>query len=1369
MSERVSYQIPVAINNVDCYCGYDTLDILIFSLLPIKTFLWTRIAIRITFKMLPRTLLRCVPVFLLFSISCALGLRLLKDQNHSSAQLLLRVSNSDDEQADNKQFKDYHVEEFIDRSRNRSSIVLSSDGQSAIYFNEYLYTGNTQGVMQIAERRLMVYEMGLAKCKSSTLGGWPLYPLRRLLVHMLPDILNVPPMIDLALGPSSLLIAVEENLESFQFKARQYSPTSLNYLDMFVRTVDENPSFPSDEFGDFYVKIMIHRVDRRPPAKDAPLSQILSSDPTSTKSIEIASITVCKLDSRNWANLDETQQPDETYDCDAKETLVHIDFIFNSQLEARSLIGSSLDSPRGPFYKDPFLPPVGIGCFDNDLRFSSLKQFSAPSQQLSAEYFITNGTRGSGYVAYDGHNALVRLDRFGRKNIFDLNQELTYHVSEFYPSSNVSELISDRSRNCIALASSYETFVSDETAMQRLIGIGVNGESPAHYLGSKMVDHTSYDVYELELKFNQPTPGQYNLPVLLEPIGYALPTKDLGTSIRFFVTYYVRDMKHKLFDDEKENQENTIKEPKFIELWRFEVAPKRRFLINRLTFTQFSWELDVIPYENPNEDLSQLFHLDKCVQERSQQMQLRFKIVPNSDTRGKTPLTALAANSNAIKAKVGQELSELLEIPRLSISHLELEPRKSGDLLVQARISDLIEGVEDTNLLGSMNLWDVFKVNKRILKMLGNRHTFLECQLDSLQYSKTNWMLHCRSVAACLLLERDGEVKKLFTDGNNGDGGGSDPSDSDSDSDSDSNSNSGKDSTKKQVVECLAYEINWASKPEGKHEASSEFEAKESAVSRLTENLYKMMFFKMDFHYQYFDESTGGWSDFHFDGFGRSAEVKPLNSDGILGSLDSKSALIGLRYMTNSEAPDTHNMNERIQLTKTIDPFRHCQLACQMDDYCASFSYCKKLNNEQEENDCVLSTVRLSGKRMQRLATKINKSPKDKEFEFKITSMLMSQVIRFKRNDRCSLHRKDMVASFKATPMIKSMIDNGIDPFEPSNKQSDIIPKQKFERRTLEDCAEECHENALAKFMNPFDSKFTFCALDSMCLPNSGSFENLDEDHELTHQSLDHCYVYQKHHTQYYSSFPFARMMVKNPNTNSETSQKTKASPSSSSMVNPFNTEHTNNSISRVFKGLNAEECARDCSLSGSKCLAFDSCSYSAKLTLCILFSIRSPSAKINPKFPLLTVEKDYYSESENTSNGENSRVTLVSKPVCQHYALKEEYFEIRLQQMLDASAKPNRDPKMDEMEDQILNEDSKKSDATQVVDDDSGPSYNRGSSSSLTNLILFLTGIVFGVFCVQYGRQTSIYLLELIREKRSQYHANQSLGRLTLTNNMEL
>lgn len=1281
-------------------------------------------------------------------------------------------------------FEHYDVNEYIDLMGRRSSTSVYHKGseRTVIYFNE-LSTPSNQEAWSDTIRTLISYDENNGECKTRTMSDWTFSSLEGIMGGFFKNSKGEDDssgiIRDVVIGPCGLYLAAAEKPETFFYSRSYFSELRLNYLDVYESIIDDKQTNTDDDDGScdddncrHKLKIRVHTIDRTD-ARDKSNRETLSDVLSSGSPIDIAIITVSR--SRAEAGIATASTTVAPNDESEEDLLLQVEFQILSEFVPSSLIGQSFsDFGYYDFYANPFMRPVGFGCYDEETVVGSSKTFTIPTMQMSAEYYTTDGSKGVSYVAFDGHNHVLRLDRHGRKSVYDLFNRNSYHTNQYSAQGDPGEsLILEGVPGCCVLPIE-DRMLQSSTAFELLIGLAAN--DAAHYLGSRIIDSISYEVYESEIiyKGSKALNRGYNMPILLETTGFSMPTEE--TSDRYFVTFYMqagaarfnKRLKDPILNDlNRANELSEVLFPNYIELWEFKTTTKARRLINRLHVSDFSWALDVQPSNDPEStDLSAIFNIEQCLKDRSTQADLSFYIRQWSDgkLRSEEEITALQTNTQLIKEVVHENLAQLFGISRLNIAHLDAVVRKSTDILVDARISELVTCVEYIKSLGKIPIENELVV-KNLLHIYHNRHSENECKLDSISEREQNWLAYCPDLSVCITLRPSDDLMKAIVD-------------------------QAKESINRQTGD-KPTENNAGDFCNVMIYAFSQYSTrKDSVYSRVEENLHKLSSGKFIFEFPLKNQSTNEWYWPRYSGFGHSHQLHRLNSAGeAMGSAKVAQLLKGLRYTTQEDWPDTINSNAKFVFSSTestkkdFNVFEHCRIACQMDSFCGSFSYCARPVSERSQNDCVLSSTRLTRERINNIASLSSLAGESNHnFKVTITSETDSQTMMIKRDDACNLHPKDYLSDYKLFKKFEPLQYNNFAAENP-DKMSIDHPKTSNSpagrHLSLDDCAGLCFERNL--WSNPIESNFTYCPLSSECFlwDDEGRKEAIDISSEK------HCYIYRKSHSYFFNKKLMTRLSIQvaNLSTNETSAEKT---------IEPTKNEHISQdekpieerneqiqklNLVRWFAGLSAEECARDCNLRKTACLAFDYCR-SSELSLCILYSIRSPANRSSGFYPLTSAEKQFLSLG-GTHN-------LVGHQFCTHYFIKNDYLEIRLQQIeanaaaASTESSVSNSTKQTDLTKRLETIETKELDADQLRTDKEMTlikhetstreliGVNNVDTSSAIHFTWLLVGLVMGTISTMYKREASIVsvrLFQILSNKLIRMSADESVRHLVNEN----
>lgn len=1232
------------------------------------------------------------------------------------------------------------IDEYVDLANDRSSLKVDNliTGKALIYYHRHRGIDNQSAITE--------YDVEKNVCKSVSIYEWPLARIRKLVVRMLSTVKLIKEVSDIALGPSALLLAVEESLDDFIYTGTSFSRKRLINIDIYSYLVDNSKdsrkqsNILDQEDNTLLIKVKIPSSADKDNKKAPTLAEIAR---TNSKA-EIFAIETCEV-SRKAVLRQRVLNKD--YFCSNTEVIAHFNYYYLTELTSASLIGESLsDDKVFNFNQSPFLQPIGIGCWQDEMNYEESKKFNSPSLQFSAEYITSHGiSNGLSYVAFDGHRQILRLDRQGRKSIYDLQEGVSYHKYLF---KVLNELTgeSEHPKDCIVLQKDNKFSEKGRFMLERLLGIGMaNGGTSAYYLGSRVIDHISYEVYEAEMLHDPPFGSEaYNLPILMEGSRFNMPlNKQSGIiGFRFFMTYYLIELSSSHRKNLQSSGSNLV--PKFIELWKFSSKNKEKILINRLQFDEFNWALDVEPSSDPDsQDLSKLFDIESCAKDRAPQMQFRFRIIQES--KGKVEvgkiLDKFKENTQLIKEIIHERLSDILEIPLINIAQVDVSfVRETANLLVESRLVELQSGMSVDKFLGYDKYSDIIQaLRDSIINVFENRHSLDACRLDSLSVKERNNMMFCQGLTLCVLFKENAtnnyhvfdqvEKKELNYSPN--------------------------------IVDtmCEIHKFTWTLKPAFGYDSK--------VWSRQNENFYKISRSVFEIPFEYIDDDD---DDHHkevidfitYKGSGYAPETRLIDPIGFSGF---GAALVDLRYTTILEEPNAQNLNYGIEMSlinSREDKFEYCHRACQLDNFCESYSVCigKKGSSKVNRNDCVLSTLRVNDYIINSISENLKNFDKEESVEIRGTGYYESQVFKFKRDSGCSIYKKDPLFSYKVTKYFNVVADNKTKNEQPQQPNSLI----KGQIMSLEECSESTYEISL--WLKSTESQFIYCPLSSTC------FIYAKYRREITELEFDQlCYGYSKTYLKFFNQYVMTRLainlrsIINNQNTTSKEVAHTKKiiKPTITDGIKADINEFEELEIGRVIEGLNTEQCARDCNLLESKCLAFDACFISFKHKLCILYSIRSPMSSMKKKFGFLNQEKRFYGEISDNDKRIDT-VNVVGDSKCNHYDLKSVYFDIRLHEMLEKDSVSSHD-KLGEIENSIIGLDQKESnDIMNTLYDESGENKFDGSTEveqkddgGGIHLIALAVGIILGIIGVQYGRESSLYVKDVFSSLRNGIPVNVS------------
>lgn len=1192
----------------------------------------------------------------------------------------------------------------MDLDKHRSSIkTLNLESQRIkIYYNEV----NSYG------RNFIVFEEDRNSCKSSSVYQWPLAQLRTVSLRMLPTNKLTSDLCDVAMGPSSLLLTISETLSKFRYVTNRFSDTRLAEVDIYERFLrSSNRLDLKPLLITLYVQSSNHKV------KPKVLGDIHSA-------IDVLSIVIGEIEEEVGINR-ETKNVEEEHSYDEGKVLTYIDYYIVTKMQQTSLIGQTLDETgEFNFHRDPFVHPIGLGCWYNygsSRESTSKPHFRAVTVQFSATYVSSNGSSESTYVAYNGYNNMLRMDNGGRKSIYELDRGLSYHVGEFSAIKETTDSV-NHGKNCIALDIKDKRF-SSSLMLERLLGFGSTsgGSAGPHYIGSKLIEQISYEVYEMEIVFGRLEDNAYVLPIILEPVRFVMPAINMGSTKSYFLTYYVTELAHsqnlrfylRAYSSELDDG---VFVPKYIELWELNrkgSIESSKNLINRLEFTQFSWALDVEPNGDPDSrDLSHLFAIPSCAQERSTQLAITYPVKQKLAGKivNRDMVSAFQANKQLVKEVIYENLATQLDIPRINIAYVDVSfpSAKSADFVVETRVIELPQSLTVDTLVGFAQVSQILTALKgSVVSMKHNRHSLDDCKLDSLTERTKNALMYCEGLTTCILLKAEDasrfdqyqqkEQPELLR------------------------------SADFSKALCAVHLFNWAQWTQA------------NIINRVYENKYRVNSnLVIPFAYKKKDSSS---QIVEFHGIGNSYDVmvKSLDPVGLVNSL--KSSLVGFRHVLVQEDKKAVNLNYAVSLdgiVKQEDQFKYCHFACQLDDYCESFSYCsRKKGSQAEQTDCVISALRLTRGKIAQLDAELKKNPAKDNLQVLWTLNNMQvpagevsadkRVYRFKYDQACNLHPKDFLEAFKLKRAIQ------VQQVEHKTGAEDNDTESHEVGLTLEECAASSHEQSFER--GTLDSSFTFCPLSALCLANRESVAGLDIEQT--------CYVYRKDATRFYHKRAHSRLVIK-------LSEEAKFERGSPKLLDLHRLEQLK--LGRIIEVQGEEQCARECNLHQANCLSFDSC-LSGEGSFCLLYSIRSPSQS-QRKLKYLPQEEQFYGDGKSFGQIKTSfpRAFISESFSCNHFAIESLYLNIRVQQMAQrlrgnqTEGQESLRAKVDQLERDRLAQDEAiggrslerlLADKTDGLG--SGAAQAEASNGLLVHLLLLLLSASLGCMATLYASQVAL------------------------------
>lgn len=1203
------------------------------------------------------------------------------------------------------------MEEYIDLIKQQSSIhVLQRVSDiNTIYFNSIhsrhkISDPNFETSSEEDQyvRKFVTYDNNKDAClEDQSIDNWPFASLRPIVGNLFTrDVAigaRVSRMRDIIIGPCSLYLAVQANVNMFTYKRTEFSEPRLTNVDVYEGLFDETQTNTDDddEYSDdsrrHKLKITIHVVDHNSD-KDEKIGNLATA-------IDRSDIIMISIRRASLGR--PTQDADGSNEAirdQAGDNLIRVEFQILAEFFPNSLVGQAFDSGRYDYYSNPFMQPIGIGCYNKesaDVYGGLVNEFKIPSPQMSAEYYSTSGSEGISYVAFDGLNHILRLDRNGRKSLYDLERRRSYHVPEYIARDDPNEsLIVENKPTCCVLDIQDKSLHTN--AFERLIGL--SDDEAAQYMGSRLIESISYQVYEAEVLYKGRDRG-YNLPILLESTRFSMPFEQ--NDKRYFVTYYMhhsKDIYGRLnrSHDAEVDQDTRVLVPYFIELWELSTWTKKRALINRVEFAQFSWTLDVQPSNDPAaQDLSDVFSVGECLKDVSSRADLSFLIREVNHThqpRLPDQISSLRSNSRLISQVVRGNLARALEISPLNVAQLQVVARDTSDILVDAKISELITCLKSFDHIGDISISD-----RRVQRIRAhqNRHSIDECKLDSISEPSDHWAAYCPNKAECVIMGKTNDLYAAMEDRRRS---------SINSQHEDSFVGAEDDLCSVFLFGCIPY-----------------FNKDDEVYARVRDNLHKLTEHGVAFDLPVKGHNTNKSRWLQYSGVGYAPQLHRLESAGAsLRHLDAANAVKGLRYATEG-APDAININTRVEFASSDGMFRRCYIACHMDSLCASFSYCIRPKQYKRLDDCVLSSIRLTRERLDSLISHITSDSKEgDEFNLTMHRGNESLTMTMKRDAACNIHPKDYLSEYKIIKSYKPARSELSSVRESAGTKTEVGTTG-GRHLSLDGCAGLSYERNLRS--DPIDSNFTYCSITSECFMSDD--KGLKE--AISSESDRHCYVFKRSHsTNYGRQMMHSMSLLVEPNSNAV---------AGSNGERRYDEAKDKLKVVRHFEGLAAEQCARDCNLRKSNCLAFDFCR--AKTMTCVLYSIRSPMSGSNISYPMSIIEGRFQSIG--------GYVRLQDAPNCAHYFLKDDHLEIKLQQIESYLEKQGTgtslgdkilEEHLADTETRVLDGDQRrKSELSAALDRSDGDSDGERSTGEFS-IPSIIVGLLIGALVI-YGQET--------------------------------
>lgn len=894
----------------------------------------------------------------------------------------------------------YLAEEFTDRKRMISSLELYHIGQrtTEIFYNQI--------TTDDLNREFVSYDLDGNSCVAMKIYKWPLSTIRETVIWIVPNEKLTRDICDIALGPTGMLLAIESTATLYNFVAKTYDKHILSNIDIYRRTV----VIPSMDVS-LVVSVGVRSHGPLKSSENRTLTDAYATD----KKVDYVYVEICHIGDKS------SIESGKITECKDTELKVRVDYLSVSNMLLGSLVGNTLEqSSDYEFQRDPFMRPVGIGCWQQSTSGVGFQRFVPPSTTFSGQYVTEIETRDYGYVAFDGEKQLLRLDRHERKNIYDLDGKTSYHMNLFEePKRRAS--YSKQGKNCIALQSLVR-FIQESNPIEKLLGFSSESSSAAYHLGSKMINHVLHKVYESKMAFDN-SMGEVNFPILLEaPV-------ILDKSNEYYVTYYMTELKG--------GDSQVAPVIRYIEMWELVRGSNKKRLINRLEFAEFDWSLDV----EPQDDLEgSIFGMSSCSMERAGQLDMHF-LVTSSDPSKSANRKALARRRQVkiVESLVHKTLRSKLDISPLNMAQLSanFDPN-SGDIIVDTKIVELKSGVSNDELIfyGRFGHLQV-AFSESILMMTVNRHSLDECRLDSLTLTdQPNVFIYCPRKTLCMLIAAEAAARYQK---------GSELSDRNH-----STSTVAPDNDDTPI--CSAHRFGWGPSPTS---------PVDSVMNKVLGSQFRLSYSHIEVPLE---------SNNKLDMYITLPHMKKVDSIHLLnGGLD----LVDLRFLTHSEDQQLARGNKLVKLERKSELLRHCHMACQFDQFCESYSICVRGKRESiKPTDCILSPIRLSQQVVEAIESKARVKNGSDTIVMEMppeTDLHYAEHFKLQREHGCSLHPKDALMTFKFSGEIKGQKP---DDHETSSKLGELA--------SLEGCAELAYDRSL--WLNPYESEFIYCPIEQLCI-----------------------------------------------------------------------------------------------------------------------------------------------------------------------------------------------------------------------------------------------------------------------------------------------
>lgn len=1234
-------------------------------------------------------------------------------------------------------YEDFRFEEYVDFPSNRSTLrVWSKQGREAhIYYNDIL-SGH------YFARNFFSYDISLDTCKTEVIDKWPHARFRRLLIQMLINDELANEMCDVAIGPSALLVAIDATASQFSYVDTRFSEENLIDVDIYERVIDADIRGLDDDHGDKLL-ITVEATNKVKSAKKGRKKKKSMADVAGDDDqINVTQVYVCRVTDDDLKQ----RKSGVAYDCDYTNVELEVRYELLGAMHAGTLIGGALGDHREiDLNREPFMRPVGLGCFEKR-SLNVFKRLRVPdTNQFSTLYTSTHGEAGkSHYIAFDGKRKAVRIDRYDWKTVVDIERQVAYNI-------DIDEATLDANKQTISrqqqqqqelacIVYEPEPKLHSSMSMEHLLGIGPKCTLSdwADYLGTKHLDHVEYEVYEKELKFNDLSVDAYSLPLILEPATFTMPNSDSSKSRRFFVTYYVSRRRHsKAFNsDDPDNDDDDVLVPKYIELWEMSVSLHTRSLINRVEIEAFAWSLDVLPVDDSRmyEDKSQLMRVDECAENRSKQALVKYRITQTESDRFKDAQLVKAfkqQNPFELRENLLEYTALQLRVSRMHIAELDYVFRQqdTAAMLVEARLWELRAGFVDVKQLGYIRFGDMIKSHQDdFLQISTSRHSMQSCELELMKIARSTGkkaiVMHCASRATCVVIDENALLDANLKFEN-------EPRDEPR-----------ADSSGAEVAYCRVSRFNW--KPTAVRKENS-------VLYNAYENRHRVSGTKVELPFVHNGKPAT------YKGYSYAATVAELDS------LGSGAVLSNFRYTTLEEDPDARNTNLGLMFAlarDTDDLYRQCAAACAQDEYCESFSTCSK-TFESRQSACVLSSLRITSARTNEIKAMTRDIKSSDVYAIKSNFGDSSQIFRIKRQDACAIHARDALAAYKLDDERFTSASESTD----AVASAALLPQSQI--GSVEECA-RAHLDEFASSMGKIDDTFYYCPMSSACLTSDATWLKLIKEPEI-------CQTFKRNHKQFYQKIPSTHFSLR------VKSDKEGAS----GEENIGHDEMARLKVGHTLATKSAGECARLCNMRTSGCLSFDVCKAADSDTKwCMLYALRSPFVNNEQTAHLgwLPQEKEFGLDKGYDGSGGDSkrdkRAVLTGSSECSHYPLYSKYLEPRLETIRRVSER-RANSNFDTLETGLIAAAHKAADAqlSSLLRDPNASGGGSASSSttqsdgSHTNGLLILFALAIACAGTLFKDKIYIYstdLLDAYRARRADRFAHARISQVALSANFD-